>query len=405
MTGRPAGAAPAEGRPTRVLVARAASAGWIAVAVAAYLLGRQTGEHWFLLVAACATAPVVVSLLWRPRLTGLEVHADPLPHRAVAGETVEQRVRVVNAGRRPLPARTLTFASAGYEDLVVDVPPLAGGAGAEAALPRRAVRRGGDVLNRLTIATSAPFGMIERRLEGDYVAPLACVHPAPAAALELVARGGSGGDEPSGAAARRGSHPHTVREWRPGDEARQVHWRATARHGRLVVVEPERAVAQPLALVVAGRADARAWEDLVAVAAASVVAALQQGRAVLLLADDPDGGGPHLHGPVLAPGSTGEALDWFALLVEPRPPGAELLRRAAAWAGGDGTVTVAATDPFLAEAVRTGAAGRADVPYGRLDAGSPGRPELEVDGVPVPLGFLLPGTPARWRVVPPTRTR
>jgi hypothetical protein len=74
------------------------------------------------------------------------------------------------------------------------------------------------------------------------------------------------------------------------------------------------------------------------------------------------------------------------------------MRRAARWAGPGGIVTVAATDPFLAEAVRTGVTG---TPYGRLDASAPARPELALDGVPVPLGLLLPAPPNPPGLLPP----
>jgi hypothetical protein len=376
----------------RAVTVRAASAAWIAVAVGAYLLERATGARWFLLAAACAGAPVLVSLVWRPRRTGLEVHAHDLPPRAVVGETVEQTVAVANTGRRALGAFTLTFRSPGYADLVVDVPALPAGGEAQATLPRQAVRRGGGGLHALTVATSAPFGLVERRLEGTYTAAPAFVHPAPVPPVDLPGRGGADGDEPTGLAARRGPQPHAVREWRPGDEVRQVHWRATARHGRLVVVEPERAIEQPLALVVAGRAGVPGWEDLVAVAAASVATAMADGRAVLLLTDDPHGGvGAGLAAGVLAPRDAGEAGDWFALLTAPRLPPGDLLRRAAGWAGPGGLVTIAATDSFVAEAVRTGTAG---TPYGPPGTQAPARSELAVDGVPVALTFVLPRTAA-----------
>ncbi len=386
-------------RPGQVLAARAPAAAWVALGVAAFALYLVTGGRWFQVAAVCAVAPVVVNLLWRPRRDGLEVHADPLPPRAVVGETVEQRFSAANTGRRPLGAFSLVVRSPGYEDLVVDVPALAPGVTAETTAPRRAVRRGGGLLNDLAIVTAAPFGLVERRLEGSYTAPLACVHPAPAPVPDLPGLGGTDGDEPSGRSARQGPFAHGVREWRPGDEVRKVHWRATARHGRLVVVEPAQAVEQPLALVVAGRADARAWEDLVAAAAAGVAAALAQGRAVLLLADDPERGSGDLVPAVLAPRDAGDAGDWFALLTAPGLPPPDLLRRAAAWAGRSGLVTVAATDPFLAEAVRTGAG----TPYGRLDLAAVAgpaqpRPELAPDGVPAQLAFLLPRTPAN----PPT---
>ena len=131
--------------------------------------------------------------------------------------------------------------------LVGPVPP---GGTAHVTQRRTARQRALSEGHQVTLSTTAPFGMVERRrvLANRRVS---VVHPVPARAAEVAVRGGEG-DEPAGEPARTGPDLHSVREWRPGDEARHVHWRSTARHGRLVVVEPERTVSRRLALVVAG---------------------------------------------------------------------------------------------------------------------------------------------------------
>ena len=75
-----------------------------------------------------------------------------------------------------------------------------------------------------------------------------------------------------------------VRDYRPGDPPRSVHWRSTARAGHLVVREFEEEVASRVALVLAG-ADAgtppeSAFETLVTAAASIGVYALQTGHPV-----------------------------------------------------------------------------------------------------------------------------
>jgi hypothetical protein len=111
---------------------------------------------------------------------------------------------------------------------------------------------------------------------------------------------------------------------RSGDSARAVHWRSSARRGRLVVLERETPYGGGVGVVVAGRAADPGWEPLVTATASAALAALADGRPVTLVARQPG----------LARLTTSDptaALDWFAALTDPAWPGA-----AEVWAAVDG---------------------------------------------------------------------
>ena len=257
------------------------------------------------------------------------------------------------------------------------VPALPPGGRADVVLARRADVRTVSRRHALVVRSSAPLGMVEHR-HGWVLDAAFVVHPAPAPASELTTLGGDG-DAASAAPARTGVDLHAVREWRPGDDRRHVHWRSTARHARLVVVEPERTLARRLAVLVCGDAQSPQWESLLSRAAWTVVAALRDGREALLLAED----GWPAPAPDCLCGDATSALDWFAGLRAPRLPEPAALARAAAWAGDGGEVVLVGTAEALAALGTGGVAGAAASP-------APSRP----GGAPVRVVALRP-TPSR----------
>ena len=97
-----------------------------------------------------------------------------------------------------------------------------------------------------------------------------------------------------------------VREWRSGDDHRRVHWRSTARTGRLTVLERGDAVAAELRLVLVGPDDADGFEDVLSAAASVCDRALRSGRPVTAVAW-------HVNGPVLARTTARlDLLDWWS---------------------------------------------------------------------------------------------
>lgn len=298
-----------------------------AVAVVLATLAALADGVWLLLLAAGVLGLALAAVLLRPRLDGLHCTLDA-PVRAVAGAPVTHVLTVRNTASRPTPPVRLTHHAAGFDAVTVAVRPLRPGASASVALRRVPRGRAHAALHRFVVTSSAPLGLLRATRAVD-VPGLLVVHPAPVAVPARPRRDAAADDGPT-APARDGLDPGGVREWRPGDGSRRVHWRSTARRGRLVVTEPERPRSSRLVVVFTGPAGAPDWERLVSAVASTAVERVRAGGPVAVLARG--------HG--LAEG-TG-ILDWCAALGNPGPPDAEVLRRALTWAGGDGDVLLAA---------------------------------------------------------------
>jgi len=324
--------------PEPVAVRPLGLAGLVATGLLGWL-GLRSGNPWLLFLACASGAPLLVGWLARPRLDALAVRWRG-PHRAMVGELVEHHFEVQNTGRRPTPVTTLVHQVHGYPPATILVPALAPGGTADVALPRRPQLRTVSHRHHLTASTAAPFGFVEHRRVWHLDATVV-IHPGPVEP-DAVPHWAGAGDEPSGARARTGAHPHGVRQWRPGDDRRHVHWRATARHGRLVVVEPEQTVSRRLALVIVGDAGHLPWESVVSRAAWTAVAAIRAGREVLLVAQ----GAVDSRTGDCQTTDAATALDWFSALRSPHLAPAALAR-AADWAGPGGDVVLVATDPAL----------------------------------------------------------
>ncbi len=113
-----------------------------------------------------------------------------------------------------------------------------------------------------------------------------------------------------------------VREWRSGDDHRWVHWRSTARSGRLTVLERGDAEAAGLRLVLIGSDRAAGFEDLLSTAASLCDRALRSGRPVTAVAW-------HVNGPLLAPArSRWDLLDWWSSVTDTVLPDPTAVRTA-----------------------------------------------------------------------------
>jgi uncharacterized protein (DUF58 family) len=139
-----------------------------------------------------------------------------------------------------------------------------------------------------------------------------------------------------------------VREYRPGDPQRAVHWRTTARVGQLVVREFEEEVQSRVTLILAGQ-DAgeppdSAFEALVSAAASIGIYALDTGHPVDLLRPTSD---RVLH---LGDPDRYDILDWLAGAQPIDTPVTPLVSQALARVGRRGTVVVLV--PSIGEAAR-----------------------------------------------------
>ncbi|MEM1450178.1 MAG: DUF58 domain-containing protein [Planctomycetota bacterium] len=144
--------------------------------------------------------------------------------------------------------------------VAIDVPPLP---------------RGVHRVEATTLGSTYPLGLLRRTRSVRGPAEIV-VHPRPAAIAESASRTaedlvrelmgssmhGAGDLQPSG-----------LREHRDGDALRSVHWRASARRGRLVVREWEGGLEQGLEVVLDRRCEAAELEEALSELAAIVVVA------------------------------------------------------------------------------------------------------------------------------------
>ena len=308
------------------------------------VLSVMTVDSWLLLLAGASLGLGIAAILLRPRLSDLDVTVT-MPARAELGQPVTTRLVIRNTGRRATPLTRLTHQVAGLSDVTVLVDTLPRGALADVTVERFAVARGRTRSSLVLLSSSAPLGLVTTDARAE-LATVMTVHPALLPVRLPPDR--SGGTESTQAAPdRSGVDVHGIREWRTGDEARQVHWRSTARRGRLVVLEREAPRGGTVTMLVAGLAAHAGWEGLVTLVASTGVAALETGRPVTLLADQ-EGQSQHSQHSQLSTTHRLDLLDWCAGLdtsVLPRRP---LVEAAIAAVGRGGTLHVATTEATAA---------------------------------------------------------
>ena len=184
-------------------------------------------------------------------------------------------------------------------------------------LPRRGIHR----LTGLRISTRFPFGLLRRSIDVESPAEL-LVYPALVPVNEPSVLGGLArvGEKQSPARARSGDF-HGLRELRPGDDPRDIHWRTTARRGRAFVREFEEETGRNLVIVLETGPEFPAddFEQAVSYAASLALLLRRRSYRVGLIAGSamvPPGAGP-VH--------AGDLLRCLALVdgnapQAPRPP-------------------------------------------------------------------------------------
>jgi uncharacterized protein (DUF58 family) len=216
--------------------------GWLLVAAALTLIGLIRGINLLLLFgyALFLTAALNVWLASRQvrGLSGRRRIAGPI----FAGVESPVEIELTNPGRG---RRGLVLEDRGAgEDLCCPVPVLEAGATCRVRGLSVPLRRGRHHWGGLWVGSSYPFGLLGR----------ARLLAAPEDVLVLPALGRLRRDRlrlPGGLEAVRRPSRHAVvtpgaqaelhglRDYRPGDSPRAVHWRSSARRGRLLVREFE----------------------------------------------------------------------------------------------------------------------------------------------------------------------
>ena len=265
-------------RPAGALVALAATVGLV--------LGVVFGWVEFMVAGA---ASVVLILAAVPFLFGARAYDVDLSlthERIVAGEGVTGRIDVRNDGHRTaLPGRIDIPVGAGLVEF--GVPLLRPGNAVEQPLDIPGLPRGIVRVGPATTVRSDPIGMLRREhsfhdVHDLYVHPRTTALPSTSAGLIRDLEGA-----PTRRLVDADMSFHAIREYAPGDSRRQIHWRSTAKTGRLMVRQYEESRRSRMAVVLAAweaeYADADEFELAVSCAASLGLRAVHDARDVQIV--------------------------------------------------------------------------------------------------------------------------
>ncbi|GAA1781444.1 DUF58 domain-containing protein [Streptomonospora arabica] len=253
--------------------------GWAVAAAGLALpaLGALLQYRALVLLGALAAAAVAwgaLTALWR-RPAGARAHRAPAVERTSPGEDVDVSVIVEAARMRgPVLLAERIGQDSGTRWLGLGpVAPARGGGALRAGYRLTPARRGVIELGPLSVRATDPLGLATAGTRAGGSRRL-YVHPhwerlrALPAGLETAPEGGLDNGR-SGTQTFRG-----LRDYAPGDDIRHVHWRRTARAGRLLVRQYSDTAQTRLAVLLDDRAETQdtAGLDAAAEAAACVVA-------------------------------------------------------------------------------------------------------------------------------------
>lgn len=250
--------------------------------------GLNTGNNLFYLVFTVMAASELVGFLVAGRALRRLKAEVTIPRRGRAGSPLRITVRLSNGSRwLPIPALRWKMKTAWGDDAEVVTPALgpgASGSGTARLVPRR---RGWLAFETAEARSEFPLGLARRIVRLGPIPAETLVTPSLDSARHASA-GRRRGDvrrlaHPTGS----GEEPIDAREYVPGDDARRIDWKASARTERLMW--RDRRGEPPMAIRVrldrSGPAGS-AFERRVSRAAGTAVGALAMGRPVGFESDD-----------------------------------------------------------------------------------------------------------------------
>ncbi|WP_326549381.1 DUF58 domain-containing protein [Micromonospora sp. NBC_01813] len=253
----------------------------LAVAVGLLIAGQWGGYQVLRVLGAALLGAVAAALLLTMRGFTARVRRAVHPDRVERGRPALASLRVGNPGARRM-AGFLATDTAGAATRTIRVRSLPAGAEAVYHYELPTSSRGRLTVGPLTLRREDPFGLAGSRLPTGETAPL-WVHP-----RQLPARTSTGGyprhhhEGVADDSRLPGSADlQDVREYVPGDEVRHLHWKATARTGRLMVRDLADPQQPRMTVVLDTRAQALAparFEEAVEVAASLLAASARAGH-------------------------------------------------------------------------------------------------------------------------------
>ena len=244
-------------------------------------LGLVLGWIEWLTAGIVALALLVMAVPFLFGARAYEVDLTLTHERVVAGDSVTGELTVRNRGTRvALPGRIDIPVGAGLVEFAV--PLLRAGHTVAQPLDIPNLRRGIITVGPATTVRSDPIGMLRREHDFDdthelYVHPRTVTLPSTSAGLIRDLEGA-----PTRRLVDADMSFHAIREYVPGDSRRQVHWKSTAKTGRLMVRQYEESRRSRMAVILASAldeyADAEEFELAVSCAASLGMRAVRDAR-------------------------------------------------------------------------------------------------------------------------------
>jgi uncharacterized protein (DUF58 family) len=323
-------------RSSRRVSRRALSS--VLIGAALILAGTTAQAGWLFVLAAGVLGVVFGSFVLLPRLRGAEVSRE-LPRRVRLGEKVPVVLRVTNRSKSTLPVMRVEDSLEAFEPVALCCKELGAGVTARVETVRRARQRGVYESGPVCLQTSAPLSFARRLLVRETPGRVTVVPSwVELPAWSPLRSSGIGGEDPNARAGQGTGDYLGVRDYRPGDPMRAVHWRTAARAGRLIVTEFEEESRRRV-LIALGGPDAgippdSAFETLARAAASIAKCALDNGHQVSLLHS----------GGELADARFGDCLEALAEATPDDRPLCARLGSGLARLGRGGTVVLLACD-------------------------------------------------------------
>jgi uncharacterized protein (DUF58 family) len=234
-------------RPRRTI--RPTRDGWwcLGAALALGFAAMNTGNNLLYLLASLLLALIIVSgVLSEQSLRRLRLTAV-VPDELYAGSPSALGVRVAN-GKRWLSSYSVML-EAGERRLYIDR--LRAGEERLQTWETTFARRGRQRLPGVRVVTRFPFGLFVktgRRILDEEILVFPAVAPIDAARRRELSGGGARPVRQRG----RGHDLYNLRDYRPGDDRRLIHWRSSARTGTLTVRETQAETALDVRLTLRG---------------------------------------------------------------------------------------------------------------------------------------------------------
>ncbi len=236
-------------------------------------------SNLYFLLLAFLTVLGVLGYFWTWRnlagVTGRIPDIEPHP----AGAPVPWRVEV-RAGRRARFGLRARMVLSGHGPVYAAAQVLEGSSAIRGALPP--LPRGVYRVERADLGSNSPLGLfgVRRGIPGP---DAVVVYPSPAAAPELR-RGAAGLADllGNGFSGEGFLQPSSLREYRPGDDPRRIHHKASARRGAFVIKEFEGGAGNGIEVVLDRRTDPASLEHALSLLAAVALAA-REGKEVVEL--------------------------------------------------------------------------------------------------------------------------